>query len=135
MSARSVWSGTRPSRYHSRRAISAPPRRPAQAIRTPSAPSRTAEVHRLLHRPPERHPLLELERDVLGDELGVELGVHHLLDVEVDLLAGARLQLVLELLDLGALAPDDDARAGPCGSVMRARLAERSMSIREMPAW
>src|SRR5262249_35753217 len=34
-----------------------------------------------------------------------------LLDVEVDLLAGADLELVLQLLDLGALAADDDARA------------------------
>ena len=68
---------------------------------------------RLLHRPPERHPLLELERHVLGHELGVELGMDHLLDVEVDLLARPRLELVLELLDLGALAPDDDARAAP----------------------
>src|SRR3954466_11527431 len=33
-----------------------------------------------------------------------------LLDVEVDLLARARLQLVLQLLDLRALAADDDAR-------------------------
>src|SRR3982750_2937150 len=33
-----------------------------------------------------------------------------LLDVEVDLLARARLQLVLQLLHLGALATDDDAR-------------------------
>ncbi len=44
MSARIVWSGTRPSRYHSRRAISAPPRRPAHAILIPSAPSLRADV-------------------------------------------------------------------------------------------
>src|SRR6266849_890599 len=66
--------------------------------------------HGLLHRPPERDALLELERDVLGDELRVELRVDDLLDVEVDLLPGPRLQLVLELLDLGALPADDDAR-------------------------
>src|SRR5437867_9877543 len=35
-----------------------------------------------------------------------------LLDVEVDLLAGPRLQLVLQLLDLGALPADDDAGTG-----------------------
>src|SRR4030095_8796240 len=34
-----------------------------------------------------------------------------LVDVEVDLLARAHLELVLEPLHLGALAPDDDARA------------------------
>src|SRR5439155_1673462 len=44
MSARIVWSGTRPSRYHSLRAISPPPSRPAHAIRMPSAPRRSAEV-------------------------------------------------------------------------------------------
>src|SRR5438094_1966101 len=66
--------------------------------------------HRLLHGAAERDALLQLERDVLGDELGVELGVDDLLDVEVDLLAGPHLQLVLQLLDLRALATDDDAR-------------------------
>src|SRR5688572_7441058 len=65
---------------------------------------------RLLHRAAERHALLELERDVLGHELRVELGMDDLLDVEVDLLLRPLLQLVLQLLDLGALAPDDDAR-------------------------
>ena len=43
MSARSVWSGTRPSRYHSLRAISAPPSRPPQLMRMPCAPSRIAD--------------------------------------------------------------------------------------------
>src|SRR5215470_2542685 len=39
MSARRVPSGIRPSRSHSRRPISEPPRRPATAIRTPLAPA------------------------------------------------------------------------------------------------
>src|SRR5215210_7835191 len=39
MSARSVPRGIRPSRSHSRRPISDPPRRPATAIRTPFAPA------------------------------------------------------------------------------------------------
>src|SRR5262252_5690119 len=39
MSARSVCSGTRPSRYHSVRAISEPPRRPEHCTRMPSAPA------------------------------------------------------------------------------------------------
>src|SRR5688572_18119379 len=42
MSARSVCSGTRPSRYHSVRAISMPFRRPALMILMPCAPSRIA---------------------------------------------------------------------------------------------
>src|SRR5207237_1838921 len=80
--------------------------------------------HGLLHGAPERHALLELERHVLGHELGVELGMDDLLDVEVDLLARARLQLVLELLHLRALAADDDAgprrEDGDAGAVGRA---------------
>src|SRR6059036_2479540 len=36
--------------------------------------------HRLLHGPPERHALLELQGHVLGHQLGVELRVHDLLD-------------------------------------------------------
>src|SRR5919112_1536641 len=39
MSARSVWSGTRPSRYHSVRLISAPPRRPEHCTRMPRTPA------------------------------------------------------------------------------------------------
>ena len=42
MSARSVCSGTRPSRYHSVRLISAPPRRPEHWTLMPSAPARWA---------------------------------------------------------------------------------------------
>src|SRR5262249_5658884 len=76
----------------------------------PLRPEPHRALHGLLHCPAERHPLLQLDRDVLGHELRVEFRVHHLLDVEVDLLARPRLELVLELLDLGALAPDDDAR-------------------------
>src|SRR3990172_745675 len=113
MSARIVWSGTRPSRYHSRRAISPPPPPPRGAgARDPDAvgaePERGGD--RLLHRAAERHPLLELQGHVLGDELRVELRVDDLLDVQVDLLARAHLQLVLQLLDLRPLAADDDAR-------------------------
>ena len=39
MSARSVWSGTRPSRYDSLRDISDPPSRPEHWTRTPMAPA------------------------------------------------------------------------------------------------
>src|SRR5215470_10553079 len=110
MSARMVCSGTRPSRYHSRRAISAPPNRPEQAIRMPSAPSRNAEVTAFFMAP-EGHALLELEGHVLRHQLRVELGMDDLFDVEVDLLGRAHLDLVLELLHLGALPADDDAGA------------------------
>src|SRR5204862_2753209 len=82
---------------------------------------------RLLHRAPERHALLELQGDVLGDELRVELGMDDLLDVEVDLLARARLQLVLQLLHLGALAADDDA--GPRGEDRDAGAVGRALEV------
>src|SRR5712692_2007013 len=83
--------------------------------------------HRLLHGPAEGHPLLELERHVLGHELGVELGMDDLLDVEVDLLLRPRLQLVLEPLNLGALAADDDA--GPGGGHRDARAVRRALDV------
>src|SRR5439155_13551421 len=82
---------------------------------------------RLLHRAPERHALLELQGDVLGDKLRVQLGVDDLLDVEVDLLARARLQLVLQLLHLGALAADDDA--GPRGEDGDPRAIRRPLDV------
>src|SRR5213593_659999 len=83
--------------------------------------------HRLLHGAAERDALLQLERDVLGDELRVELRMDDLLDVEVDLLGRARLQLVLQLLDLGALATDDDAR--PRGEDRDPRAVGRALDV------
>src|SRR5439155_1595616 len=83
--------------------------------------------HRLLHRPPEGHALLQLQRDVLGHELRVQLGVDDLLDVEVDLLPRARLELVLQLLHLGALAADDDA--GPRGEDGDPRAVRRALDV------
>src|SRR5262249_45901797 len=84
-------------------------------------------LHRLLHGAPECDPLLQLEGNVLSDELRVELRVHHLLDVEVDLLPGPRLQLVLELLDLGTLPADDDPRPG--GVHRDARPVRRALEV------
>src|SRR5947199_5053267 len=90
-------------------AASQPPR-----TRDPDAVGAQAQCggDRLLHGAAKRHALLELERHVLGHELGIELGVDDLLDVEVDLLARPRLQLVLQLLHLRPLPADDDARPG-----------------------
>src|SRR5256712_6960615 len=83
--------------------------------------------HCLLHRPPEGHALLQLQRDVLGHGLRVQLGVDDLLDVEVDLLPRARLELVLQLLHLGALAADDDA--GPRGEDGDPRAGRRALDV------
>src|SRR6478752_4544540 len=66
---------------------------------------------RLAHRAAERHALFELHRHRLGDQLGVELRLLNLLDVDEDLARGALLDLLLQLVDFRALAADDDARA------------------------
>ena len=66
----------------------------------------------LLHGAAEGDAAFQLERDVLGDELRLDLGLLHFLDVEEDLLAGELRELVLDLLDFLALAADDDAGAG-----------------------
>src|SRR5262245_42559511 len=91
--------------------------RAVQLARDPDLDPLRAEaergVHGLAHRAPECDPLLELERDRLRDERGVELGLQDLLDVDEDLLAGLLLDLLLQLVDLLPLAADDDP--GPRG--------------------
>ena len=67
-------------------------------------------LHRALHGATERDALRELVRDVVGDELRVELRTLDLLDVDPDFLAGQLRELVAQLVDFGALLPDDDAR-------------------------
>src|ERR1700754_5095227 len=102
MSARSVCSGTRPSRYHSMRAISAPPSRPEPPRR----------LHRALHGAAERDAALQLLGDRFGDELRIELGLPDLDDVDDDVGVGQVGDLAAQLLDVGALLADDDAGAG-----------------------
>src|SRR5699024_4152965 len=68
-------------------------------------------LHALTHRAAEGHPAGELLGDPLGDELSVDLGVLHLDDVQLHLLAGELLQLAAQPVRLGATAADDDARA------------------------
>ena len=73
MSARSVWSGTRPSRYPSVRAISAPPSRPDTRMRMPWAPMRMALcTARFMARRKEIR-CDQLVRDVVGHELRRQL--------------------------------------------------------------
>ncbi len=67
---------------------------------------------RALHRAPEGDAVLQLLRDRLRDELSVELGPLDLVDVDVDGLAGDRVQLLAERVDLDARLADHDARAG-----------------------
>src|SRR5262245_14186584 len=63
-----------------------------------------------LHRAPEGDAALELQRHVFGHQLGVEVGTAYLMDVDERLLGGELAELALQLLDLGALLADHDAR-------------------------
>src|SRR5512140_3197382 len=74
-----------------------------------------AEPHRVLdrslHRAPEHDPLLELLGDRVRDQLGVDLGLADLLDVEADLAAHHLAQVRAQRLDVLALLADDDPGA------------------------
>src|SRR5438874_1733323 len=74
--------------------------------------------HGLLHGAAERDPPLQLERDVLPHQLRVQVRPPHLVDVEEALLARQLGELLLELLDLGALLPDHDAWARVGGGAL-----------------
>jgi hypothetical protein len=66
-----------------------------------------------LHGPAERDPPGQLIGHALGDEVGVELGLLDLLDVELDLrIAGDLEQALAEAVGLHAAAADDDAGTG-----------------------
>src|SRR4029079_14001027 len=70
-------------------------------------------LHGLAHRAAELHATAELLGDTLGDQLRVDLGVLHLEDVQLDLLAGQLLQVAADVVGLGATPADHDART--CG--------------------
>src|SRR4051812_35115498 len=90
--------------------------RPAESPRELDLDPLGAAVHRLLerplHRPAETRPLLELLGDVLADQLRVDLGPVDLDDLDLDPATGQPLELLLELVDLGPLAADDDPGPG-----------------------
>ena len=69
-------------------------------------------LQRLFHRAAEGNTAFELKGDVLGNELGVGLGMFDLDDVDVNFFAGHLAELFFELVDFGAFAADDDARPG-----------------------
>src|SRR5699024_4489383 len=73
-------------------------------------PGAEGGLHPLAHGATEGHAGRELLGDALGDELGLDLGVLHLEDVQLDLLAGELLELATDAVGLGATATDDDAR-------------------------
>src|SRR5689334_21644028 len=87
----------------------------AETTRSVDADALRAELDRGLHRALERttesDATLELLRDVLGDELRVDLGLADLLDVDQHLGGRHLLDVLLELLDARAALADDDPRA------------------------
>src|SRR5207302_1252840 len=69
-------------------------------------------LHGLAHRPAEGDAAGQLLGHALGDQLRVDLGVLHLEDVQLDLLAGQLLQVTADPVGLRAAAADDDSRPG-----------------------
>src|SRR5262249_46375444 len=69
-------------------------------------------LHALAHRPPEADPVRQLLGHALGHQLCVALGVFHLEDVQLHLLAGELLQLAAQPLGLSPPTPDHDAGTG-----------------------
>src|SRR5215475_2665872 len=84
---------------------------PAAVDADAARPQPHGRLHGPLHRPPEGDATLQLLRDVLRYQLGVDLRLADLEDVEMHLAAGHLLQVVAQLLDVGALLADDDAGA------------------------
>src|SRR6476661_801448 len=64
----------------------------------------------LAHRAAERHAVRKLLCHTLCHQLGLGLGVLHLENVQLHLLAGQLLQVGTDAVGLGATAADDDAR-------------------------
>src|SRR3989449_4954471 len=76
----------------------------------PLAAETQRRIHRFAHCAAKGHALFELQRNRLRHQLRVEFRAVHFLNVDVHFALGALLHFLLELVDLRALAPDDDAR-------------------------
>ena len=86
--------------------------------------------NRSLHGSAEGDPVLELVGDALGEQLGVEVGILDLGDVQLDRLAGDHFEAGPQPLRLGPLRPmTTPGRAVWISTTTRSRV--RSMSIRE----
>src|SRR5690606_7263518 len=68
-------------------------------------------LNRALHRAAERHTADQLVGHTLRNELGIDFGLTNLDDVQLHFALGHRRELGAQLLDIGALLADDDARA------------------------
>src|SRR5579859_178918 len=102
-----------------------------QAAGNANLDSLAAETQRridaLAHGAAEANALLKLESDVLGDQLGVELGLVDLENVDKHIAAGALAELGLELLNLRTLAADHDA--GTRGADDEPQLVARTLDL------
>src|SRR3546814_4998670 len=67
---------------------------------------------RTLHRTAEGDATFELIGNALADQLGVDLGLANLDDVQRHVAARQVAQLLAQLFDVGTLLADDDARTG-----------------------
>src|SRR5262245_50650653 len=87
----------------------------AETARTVDADATGTEphgrLHGALHGAPKGDAALELLRDRFGDQLGVELRLADLDDVDDDVGLGEASDLAAQLLDVRALLADHDARA------------------------
>ena len=81
----------------------------------------------LTHRTTEGHAGSELLGDALRNELRFEIGVLHLEDVQLNLLARQLLELHAQAIGLGAAAADDDA--GASGVQVDANAVTRTLDV------
>src|SRR5262245_38508751 len=94
--------------FHARDFGAAEPARAVDADALGTEPHR--RLHRALHGAAERDTPLELLGDRFGDQLGVELGLPDLDDVDDDVAVGQLRHFLAQLLDVGALLADHNAR-------------------------
>jgi hypothetical protein len=66
----------------------------------------------LLHGPPERRPGQKLTSHILGDNLGVVVGIPDFFNLDLDFLGYMLPKLDADLFDIGALDADDNPRPG-----------------------
>ncbi len=93
-----------------------------QTTSTPDFDSLRPQIHsdlkRFLHRAPKANAPLQLECNIFGHELCIQVRLLDLLDIDIDVLAGNLGELLLQLVDLRAFAADHNtgSRGKDCDS-------------------
>ena len=94
--------------------------RAVQTSGNPDLNSLAAEAQRgvdsLAHGSAKRHAFFELQRDRFGNQLRVQLRLVDFLNIDEDFALGLLGQILLQLFDFRALAPDDDSGTGSVNS-------------------